>query len=140
MQGRGEPLTAIAELAGVKVGEVRAVLKAAGARTASRPGALGATGDASGDARGADGAAVNGAAVNGAAAQPLGVRARLGRQPMVSVRSFSVGACFTRPAQPGVGVGCYLEERRSRWDVCCLDRSACHRDISARSLAPRSSV
>ena len=51
------------------------MLKAAGAQTASRPDALGATGDASGDARGADGAAVNGAAVNGAAAQPLGAGA-----------------------------------------------------------------
>jgi len=42
MQGRGETLAAIAEVAGVKVGEVRAVLKAAGAQTASSPGALGA--------------------------------------------------------------------------------------------------
>ena len=42
MQGRGESLAAIAELAGVKVGEMRGVLKAASARPAARPDALGA--------------------------------------------------------------------------------------------------
>src|SRR6516165_8688104 len=42
MQGRGESLTAIAELAGVKVGEVRAMLKAADARVASCADAVGA--------------------------------------------------------------------------------------------------
>jgi hypothetical protein len=42
MQGRGETLAAIAELAGVKVGGVRAVLKATGAQAAARSDALGA--------------------------------------------------------------------------------------------------
>jgi hypothetical protein len=48
MQARGESLAAIAELAGVKVGEVRGVLKAATARPAARPDALGAVIGASG--------------------------------------------------------------------------------------------
>ena len=43
---RGEKLTAIAELAGVKVSEVRAVLKSAGAPTVASPDARGAPGDA----------------------------------------------------------------------------------------------
>ena len=42
MLDRGETLTAIAELAGVKVSEVRAVLKSAGAQTVAPPDALGA--------------------------------------------------------------------------------------------------
>jgi hypothetical protein len=42
MQERGETFAAIAELAGVKVGEVRAVLKAANARPAAPRDALGA--------------------------------------------------------------------------------------------------
>ena len=42
MQARGETLAAIAELAGVKVSEVRAVLKSAGAQTVAPPDALGA--------------------------------------------------------------------------------------------------
>src|ERR1700747_2909891 len=42
MQARGESLTAIAELTGVKVGEVRAMLKAADAQAAPRADALGA--------------------------------------------------------------------------------------------------
>jgi hypothetical protein len=48
MQARGESLAAIAELAGVKVGEVRGVLKAASTRPAARPDALGAVIGASG--------------------------------------------------------------------------------------------
>ena len=51
MQGRGESLAAIAELAGVKVGDVRTVLKATGAQPAARSEALGA---ASGAASAAD--------------------------------------------------------------------------------------
>lgn len=76
MQGRGETLAAIAELAGVKVGDVRAVLKAAGAQKAARPYALGAGGGASaaeGGARGGGG--VDGSAVKGVAPQALGVDA-----------------------------------------------------------------
>jgi hypothetical protein len=42
MRGRGETLSAIAELAGVGVGELRAVLKAAGAQREARAGAIGA--------------------------------------------------------------------------------------------------
>ena len=42
MLERGETLTAIAELAGVKVSEVRAVLKSAGAQPVAPPDALGA--------------------------------------------------------------------------------------------------
>jgi hypothetical protein len=40
MQDRGETLTAVAELAGVKVSDVRAVLKSAGAQPAALPDAL----------------------------------------------------------------------------------------------------
>jgi len=47
MLDRGETLTAIAELAGVKVGEVRAVLKLAGAQPVIAPGTRGARGGAS---------------------------------------------------------------------------------------------
>ena len=47
MLDRGETLTAIAELAGVKVSEVRAVLKSAGAQPVAPPDALGARGGAS---------------------------------------------------------------------------------------------
>lgn len=66
MQGRGETLATIAELAGAKVGNVRTVLKAAGAQSATRSGALG---DASGTPpSAADGGAGNGSAVNGAEA------------------------------------------------------------------------
>jgi hypothetical protein len=42
MQARGETLAAIAELAGVKVSDVRAVLKSAGAQTGAAPNVLGA--------------------------------------------------------------------------------------------------
>jgi hypothetical protein len=47
MLDRGETLTAIAELAGVKVGVVRAVLKSAGAQPVVAPDTRGARGDAS---------------------------------------------------------------------------------------------
>ena len=47
MQERGETLTAIAELAGVKVSDVRAVLKSAGAQPIVAPDARGARGGAS---------------------------------------------------------------------------------------------
>jgi hypothetical protein len=46
MLDRGETLTAIAELAGVKVSDVRAVLKSAGAQTVAPPDAPGAPGTA----------------------------------------------------------------------------------------------
>ena len=67
MQGRGESLTAVAELAGVKVGEVRAVLKAADVQAAARPEALGAQ-DGAAQAAGDD-------AASDAAAQALGADA-----------------------------------------------------------------
>ena len=47
MVDRGETLTAIAELAGAKVGEVRAVLKSVGAQPVAPPDALGAASAAS---------------------------------------------------------------------------------------------
>jgi hypothetical protein len=47
MLERGETLTAIAELAGVKVSDVRTVLKSAGAQPVAAPDALGAPGGAS---------------------------------------------------------------------------------------------
>jgi hypothetical protein len=47
MLDRGETLTAIAELAGVKVSEVRAVLKSAGTQPVVAPDTRGARGDAS---------------------------------------------------------------------------------------------
>ena len=58
MLDRGETLTAIAELAGVKVSDVRAVLKSAGAQPVAAPDALGAPGSAtvSADAAPVDGA------------------------------------------------------------------------------------
>jgi hypothetical protein len=46
MLDRREALTAIAKLAGVKVSEVRAVLKSAGAQPVARPDAPGASDDA----------------------------------------------------------------------------------------------
>ncbi len=52
MLDRGETLTAIAELAGVKVSEVRAVLKSAGAQPVAAPDALGAADSASAAPRG----------------------------------------------------------------------------------------
>jgi hypothetical protein len=52
MQSRGETPAAIAELAGVKVGDVRAVLKSAGAQPVMAPDTRGARGGAS-DAAGA---------------------------------------------------------------------------------------
>jgi hypothetical protein len=53
MLKRGETLTAIAELAGVKVSEVRAALKSVSAPTVASPDALGATGDAINTSQGA---------------------------------------------------------------------------------------
>lgn len=72
MQGRGETHAAIAELAGIKVGEVRAVLKASGPQTAAAPDPRGAAGGA---AAAADSAAMDSAAVNGAAPPALGAGA-----------------------------------------------------------------
>ena len=46
MQGRGESLTEIAELAGVKLGSIRAMLKAASVHTGAVPQALGKGDDA----------------------------------------------------------------------------------------------
>jgi hypothetical protein len=68
MLDRGETLTAIAELAGVKVSEVRAVLKSAGAQPVAAPDALGAPSAASD----APQTAPEGAAV-GDAARPASV-------------------------------------------------------------------
>ena len=47
MQARGETLAAIAELAGVKVSDVRMVLKSTSAQPVAAPDALGAAGSAS---------------------------------------------------------------------------------------------
>ncbi|MEE6140521.1 hypothetical protein SKC41_29940 [Mycobacterium sp. 050128] len=63
MQGRGETLAAIAALTGVKTSDVRAVLKAASARTGAAPEALGAANGAAPEALGA---------ANGAAPEALG--------------------------------------------------------------------
>ena len=71
MQARGETLTAIAELAGVKVSDVRAVLKSAGAQPVAPPEALGAPSAAT--AAPQDGGA-GAAAASGDAARPIGVR------------------------------------------------------------------
>jgi hypothetical protein len=68
MQARGETLAAIAELAGVKVSEVRAVLKSASAQPVAAPDALGAAGRAGA-------AAENGEGADGAS-QALGVSGR----------------------------------------------------------------
>ena len=69
MQERGETLAAIAELAGVKVGEVRTVLMAANARPSARLDALGAADD------------TDVAPSNGAAAPPVGVDVGLAARP-----------------------------------------------------------
>ena len=53
MQGRGETLTAIAELTGIKTSDVRAVLKSTTARAGATPEALGATNGATPEALGA---------------------------------------------------------------------------------------
>ncbi|KEP42268.1 hypothetical protein [Mycobacterium kansasii] len=68
MQQRGETISGIAELAAVKVGEVRAALKAAGSRRASRAGSVHGTQVARAMSSG------DGAGSNGAASQALGGR------------------------------------------------------------------
>ena len=84
MLDRGETLTAIAELAGVKVSDVRAVLKSAGAQPVAPPDALGAPG----------------AAPSAAPRRRGAWRATGGWSPrrahLVSVRVFSVRACESR--------------------------------------------
>ncbi|VBA32224.1 hypothetical protein LAUMK4_05695 [Mycobacterium persicum] len=80
MQQRGETISGIAELAAVKVGEVRAALKAAGSRRAGRagyrlPGTQVARAMSSGDGAGSNGAASQalggrGGAAGGGAATP----------------------------------------------------------------------
>jgi len=70
MQDRGETLTAIAELAGVKVSEVRAVLKSASAQPGAAPNALGAP-------ESADAAPSNGAPSAQNASHPLDVAGRV---------------------------------------------------------------
>ena len=74
MLDRGETPTAIAELAGVKVSEVRAVLKSAGAEPDAAPNARGAPSAARGTARSAHRGAANrtGSAL-GDATNPIGV-------------------------------------------------------------------
>jgi len=74
MLDRGETLAAIAELAGVKVSDVRAVLKSAGAQTVAPPDALGAPSGAAGSA---GTAAENGASGADGASQTLGVGGRV---------------------------------------------------------------
>src|SRR5271155_1054159 len=70
MQARGETLTAIAELAGGKVSDVRAVLKSAGAQPVAAPDALGAPPAAPSAEAGAAG---GGRAQSDAASHALGV-------------------------------------------------------------------
>jgi hypothetical protein len=70
MLDRGETLTAIAELAGAKVSEVRAVLKSAGTQTGAAPNALGAP-------ESADAAPSNGAPYAQSASRPLDVAGRV---------------------------------------------------------------
>ncbi|WP_225331227.1 hypothetical protein [Mycobacterium intracellulare] len=76
MQGRGESLATIAELAGVKVGDVRAIIKATSAHADAARDALGAADGAPAAAgvggTGGRGMAGNSAAVDGGSAQPLG--------------------------------------------------------------------
>jgi hypothetical protein len=69
MQARGETLAAITELAGVKVSDVRMVLKSTSAQPVAAPGALGAAGSAGA-------AAENGAVGADGASQALGVGGR----------------------------------------------------------------
>lgn len=70
MLDRGETLTAIAELAGVKASEVRAVLKSAGAQPVAPPDALGAPSAATDAPQNAGAGA---AIASGDAARPVGV-------------------------------------------------------------------
>ena len=74
MLDRGETLAAIAELAGVKVSEVRAVLKSAGAQPAAATDALGAPSAASAAPSTAPEDGGPGAPLApGAAARPIGI-------------------------------------------------------------------
>jgi hypothetical protein len=70
MQSRGETLAAIAELAGVKVSDVRMVLKSAGAQAVAPSDALGAP---SGVTDSAGAAPANGVVRNDPGSQALGV-------------------------------------------------------------------
>ncbi|MGO8963720.1 hypothetical protein [Mycobacterium sp.] len=70
MQARGETLAAIAELAGVKVSDVRMVLKSTSTQPVAAPDGLGAP---SGAADNVGAAAVNGPAPAGGTPQALGV-------------------------------------------------------------------
>lgn len=70
MQGRGETLAAIAKLAGVKVSDVRTVLKSTSAQPVAARDALGV-------AESADAAPVNGPATAEGASQALGVGERV---------------------------------------------------------------
>ena len=70
MQQRGETLATIAELAGVKVSDVRTVLKSTSAQPVAAPDALGAP-------ETADAAPVNGAASAVGASHALGVGGRV---------------------------------------------------------------
>ncbi|GAB5001125.1 hypothetical protein [Mycobacterium avium] len=74
MQDRGETLAAIAELAGVKVSDVRAVLKSTSAQPVASPEALGAPEVAS---KSADAAPVNGAVSAQGASHALDVGGRV---------------------------------------------------------------
>ena len=74
MQARGETLAAIAELAGVKISDVRTVLKFASAQPVAPPDALGAPEVAS---ESADAAPVNGATSAESASDALGVGGRV---------------------------------------------------------------
>jgi len=74
MLDRGETLTTIAELAGVKVSEVRAVLKSAGAQPVAPPDALGAASAATDAPQSAHQVAPDAAGVTGGdAVRPVGV-------------------------------------------------------------------
>jgi len=74
MIDRGETPTAIAKLADVKVGEVRAVLKSAGAQPVAAPNALGAVGATTDALQSAHQVSADAArAPGGDAARPVGV-------------------------------------------------------------------
>ena len=97
MRGRGESLTAAAELAGVKVGEVRAVLKAADAQAAARPEAPGAQGGVAQTGR--DDAASD------AAAQALGSQDPTAPQVGGGISNSAAGQGFGADARSPNGVG-----------------------------------
>jgi hypothetical protein len=95
MQARGETLGAIAELAGVKVGDVRMVLKSTSAQPVAPPDALGAPSGAAGSAGSAP---ENGAAGSAGSAPENGAAGSAGSAP-------ENGAAAADGASHALGVG-----------------------------------